>query len=167
VTRRRALARGDDGTALVEFFWLGLILLVPITYAVLFAFQVQRAAFAVTEATRSAGLAYVTTASGDTSTAANRAYAAAVLTMTDHGLPLPQSAFSDPTCGLQGTPANPPPVPVQAGCFKPYNKVTISMTVSVSLPLLPSIGINGGAVNVTATHDEVFDNYADYGAAGG
>jgi hypothetical protein len=54
---RLHVARDDDGTALVEFFWLGILLMVPITYAILFAFQMQRAVFAVTEATRSAGRA--------------------------------------------------------------------------------------------------------------
>jgi hypothetical protein len=159
---RRALPHGDEGTALVEFFWLGLLLLVPVIYAVLFAFQLQRAEFAVTEATRSAGRAYVTTASGDTVVAAQRAYAAAALTMTDHGLPLPPSSFATPTCAAQ---SNAPKL-APSGCFQPYNRVTISMTVSVSLPLLPAIGINGGAVQVTATHDEVFDNFADYGSSG-
>jgi Flp pilus assembly protein TadG len=163
VKGRRRLARGDEGTALVEFFWLGILLLVPITYAILFAFQVQRASFAVSEATRSAARAYVTTASGDTTTAAARAYAAAKLTMQDHGLPLPPANFATPTCKLQSS----PPATATAGCFQPHNVVTVTMTVAVHLPLLPAFDADGGAVTVKASHDEVFDNYADYGPAGG
>ena len=38
--------RDDEGTALVEFLWLGLLLLIPLAYLIISLFQVQRSAFA-------------------------------------------------------------------------------------------------------------------------
>ncbi|MFI5955247.1 hypothetical protein [Cryptosporangium sp. NPDC051539] len=49
--------RGDDGSAIIEFVWGGVLLLVPLLYVVLAVFEVQRNAFAVTEAAREAGRA--------------------------------------------------------------------------------------------------------------
>ena len=54
----RWLRRDDDGNALVEFTVLSLLLLVPLVYVLLGVFQVQRAAFGVTEAARQAGRAF-------------------------------------------------------------------------------------------------------------
>ena len=49
--------RTQQGTALVELTWLGILLLVPMVWIVLSAFEVQRGAFAVSGAARSAGRA--------------------------------------------------------------------------------------------------------------
>ena len=51
---------GDAGNALVEFTYLAVLLMIPLVYVLLSAFQVQRAAFGVTEAARQAGRAYTT-----------------------------------------------------------------------------------------------------------
>ena len=40
--------RRDDGSALVEFTWLAILLMIPLVYVVLAAVSVQRAAFATT-----------------------------------------------------------------------------------------------------------------------
>ena len=50
--------RGEDGSALVELTWLGILLLVPMLWIVLSVFEVQRGAFAVSGAARAAGRAY-------------------------------------------------------------------------------------------------------------
>ena len=52
--------RGESGTALVEFVWLAILLIVPLLYIVLAAFDTQRAAYAASSAARSAGRAFVT-----------------------------------------------------------------------------------------------------------
>ena len=43
--------RRDDGSALVEFTWLAILLMIPLVYVVLAAVSVQRAAFATTGST--------------------------------------------------------------------------------------------------------------------
>ena len=55
---------GDAGNALVEFTYLAVLLMVPLVYVLLAGFQVQRAAFGVTEAARQAGRAYARADSG-------------------------------------------------------------------------------------------------------
>ena len=55
--RRR---RSDEGSAIVEFVWLGILLLVPLIYIVVAVFEVQRTAYAASAAARSAGRAFVT-----------------------------------------------------------------------------------------------------------
>ena len=59
MTPGRVSFRTERGTALVEVTWLSILLLVPLLYIVLAVFEVQRSAFAVTTAARSAGRAYV------------------------------------------------------------------------------------------------------------
>jgi hypothetical protein len=142
----------DDGTALVEFFWLGVLLLVPLVYAILFAFDLQRASFAVTEATRSAGRAFVTTPNGNVTDATARATAAAEMTFADHGVATRAYTIDAPQCR-------------DNGCFATGGTVRITVHVKVRLPLLPTFGIDGGVVPVTGIHDEVFDGYAGYGTA--
>lgn len=58
---RRHLARGDDGNAMIEFVFLGIILLVPLVYLVLAVSYVQRNVYGVTEAAREVGRAYART----------------------------------------------------------------------------------------------------------
>ena len=143
--QRRLRVRGDDGTALVEFFWLGILLLVPITYAILFAFSIQRASFAVTEATRSAGRAFVTTEGGAESAARERAFAAAGMTMADHGVP-----FSAEDLTMQCS-----------DCFAAGTTLHLEARVSVALPGLSAFGIEDLDVTVTGQHDAVFDEYVN------
>ena len=71
MTRRR----DDRGTALVEFVWLAILLLVPLLYVVLAVFETQRAAYAASAAARSATRAFVT--APDERSAYSRAEAAA------------------------------------------------------------------------------------------
>jgi Flp pilus assembly protein TadG len=87
--------RGDEaGTALVEFTYLAVLLMVPLLYVVLSVFDVQRAAFGVTEAARQAGRTWVTSGCD-----AVRTRAAADLALHDQGL-------SDPsTVDVDGCPA--------------------------------------------------------------
>ncbi|MCU1675741.1 MAG: hypothetical protein JWM93_499 [Frankiales bacterium] len=163
VRRARAtlLERDDRGTALVEFFWLGILLLVPITYAILFAFDVQRAAFAVTEATRSAGRAFVTAGGGD---ARARAHAAGDKTVLDH-LHVHLSATNEFQCEPAtscngGEMTFDPPTYDEAVA---QGAVTVTVVVKVPLPGLG--GITGPPLQVTGSHREVFDTFADYSGA--
>jgi Flp pilus assembly protein TadG len=79
------VTRDDGGSAIVEFVFLALVVLVPLTYVVAAVATVQRNTLAVTQAARDAGRAFVT---GDTETASRRRVAAAVrLALADQGLP--------------------------------------------------------------------------------
>ncbi|WP_170323824.1 hypothetical protein [Cryptosporangium phraense] len=80
----RWVRRGERGSAVVEFVFGGVLLLVPLLYVVIAVFEVQRNAFAVTEAARDAGRAYVS--ADDPSTAAERATYAVRLALEDQGL---------------------------------------------------------------------------------
>jgi hypothetical protein len=77
--------RRDDGSAVVEFVWLGVLLMVPLVYVVMAALSVQRAAFAETAAAREAARAYAT--AGSDALGERRAEQAVALVMRDHGVP--------------------------------------------------------------------------------
>src|SRR3954449_5347761 len=51
---------GEDGSAAIEFVGLSVVLLLPVVYVLLTVFQLQRAAFGVSQAAREAGRAYAT-----------------------------------------------------------------------------------------------------------
>ncbi len=76
--------RGDDGNAVVEFTWLAVLLMVPVVYVLVGLFQVQRAAFGVTEAARQAGRALAR--ADDCASGMARARTAAGLAMSDQGI---------------------------------------------------------------------------------
>ena len=75
--------RGERGSALVEFCWVGLILFIPITWIVISVFEVQRGAFAVNGAARAAARAYAL--APDDATGAARAQAVVDQTLADQG----------------------------------------------------------------------------------
>lgn len=139
---------GDDGNAMVEFTYLAVLLMVPLVYVLLTVFQVQRAAFAVTEAARQGGRAYAT--ADTTSSGAARAQVAVSLALADQGL----------------QPQGPPEITATAG-VAPDSQVTTTVLHRVELPLFGSFF--GGAVPpnipVRATHVEHVDRFKDPGQA--
>lgn len=135
---------GDDGNALVEFSYLAVLLMIPLVYVLLTVFQVQRAAFGVTEAARQAGRAYATAT--DEAQGRARAQVAADLALQDQGLVLCPSCLAPP-----------------AGQLVPGGTVRVRVEHRVVLPLLG--GLFRGAVPlsipVRATHVEVVDRFRD------
>ncbi len=127
----------------MEFTFLAVLLLVPLAYVVVAAFTVQKAAFAVTAATREAGRAFVTTTEGDPDA---RAHAAAALAMGDQGLALPSGALG---------------VSCDADCRAPGSAVRVALDYTVVLPLLPrSLGGHPiGGIAVHGRHVEVIDEF--------
>jgi hypothetical protein len=113
--------RGDAGSAVVEFVWLTVLLLVPLVYVVLAAMTVQRAAFAETDAARDAARAYAT--AGSDAEGERRAEAAVGLVMKDQG--------------VAWTPAG---RIVQCGAcdFAPGSEFAIDLQTTVALPFVPS-----------------------------
>ncbi len=83
--RVRREGRGvDDGSAMIEFVGLSIVLLVPFVYLFLCVFAVQKSAFGVTQAAREAGRAFAT-ADSETQ-GADRARLAAALSLQDQGV---------------------------------------------------------------------------------
>ena len=76
--------RCDAGSALVEFTWLAVLLMIPLVYVVLTALSLQRAAFAETAAAREAARAYAT--AGSDAEGERRAEEAVALAMRDQGI---------------------------------------------------------------------------------
>ena len=138
------LRRGDDGNALVEFTYLAVVLVLPLVYVLVTVFQVQRAAFGVTEAARQAGRAYVTTTTGDPSA---RAQAAADLAMRDQIPGFGTAALSVTGDGFGLTPGS---------------TVRVRVTHAVTLPVVGGLlGAVQPTIPVTATHLEVVDRFRE------
>ncbi|HET6627786.1 MAG TPA: hypothetical protein VFG63_15450 [Nocardioidaceae bacterium] len=132
-------ARTEGGTALVEVTWLAILLLVPLLYIVLAVFEVQRSAFAVTAAARSAGRAFVM--APDEASAMDRARAAAAVALEDQEIALADA-------GLVVTCA-----PDPHNCLAPGSVVEVDLGYAVPLPLTPSaLGGNTPSVRVEAEH---------------
>jgi len=138
---------GADGNALVEFTYLSVLLFIPLLYVLLTVFQVQRAAFAVTEAARQAGRAYATADSPGSGTA--RATLASDLALRDQGLP----SGGAPAVGCSTT------------CLAPGSTVTVTVSYTVTLPVLGFLlpGDLSPTIPVSATHTEVVDTFRAVG----
>jgi Flp pilus assembly protein TadG len=74
----------DRGSATVEFLCIGVLVFVPLVYALVAASEVQRNAFAVTQAAREAGRAF--SGAHDPADAEDRARRAVALALGDQGL---------------------------------------------------------------------------------
>ncbi len=119
--RRRPVRRGDDGTAVVEFVFLGLLLMVPLVYLVVAAGRVQAASFAAGTSAREAARAYVT---ADSDAEARRRAAAAVrLGLRDQGFRSDDGRLSV-DCD-------------RAVCLSPGARVVVHVEVRVLLPGVP------------------------------
>ncbi|HVA59681.1 MAG TPA: hypothetical protein VNG13_03975 [Mycobacteriales bacterium] len=139
--RRFERAIPEDGSALVEFVGLAVVLIVPVFYLVLVAGRVEGAAFAVSSAARAAGRAYVT--AGSDAVGRLRAELAAELALADDGIS-----------------AGPATTTIDCGTctYAPGSPVTVTIRVDVPLPGLSAAFCGGGhcvaAVPVTARHVE-------------
>lgn len=144
MTRRR----GDDGTAIVEFVWLSVLLLIPLVYVVLGVFETQRTAFAASTAARSAGRAFITSPSE--AAARSRAEQAARLAFADQGLSggpmrLAVRCAPDPT-----------------NCLAPGSVITAEVYSSVPLPLFPLImGRHAPRIEVASVHSSPYGTFRE------
>jgi len=146
MTARR---KDDRGTALVEFTYLAVLLLIPLVYVLLLVFTLQRAAFAVSAAAREAGRAYVTADSA--AAGAARARVVVDLTLADHGLRDASRLGIGDVETLRG-----------AGLGLPATRgVRVEVRYVVELPIIGDLfgGLRLGAVPVTGEHFATFDTY--------
>ena len=147
--------RSDEGSAVVEFIFLSLLLLVPIVYLVLALASVQSAAFAAEAVARDASRAAVVggvnalqdgaTYSQAEAAGRERAAAAVASTLSDFRVD-PDDADVELSCD-----ADP--------CLTPGSNVAVAVTVRVGLPgigaLLPS-----AQVSVSSAGSSPVDGYA-------
>ena len=135
--------RGDDGNALVEFTYLAVLLMIPLVYVLLAVFEVQRAAFGVTEAARQAGRAYARSA--DPAAGSAVGLQAARLALADQGI---SWSGSPQFCGGAGCP------------LTPGSTVQTRVSYTVQLPFVGGIfGEGRGGIPVTGVHTEVVDRF--------
>ena len=128
MTGRRLHA--EDGAAIVELVWLGILLLVPLLWIVLSVSEVQQGAFGVTAAARSAGRAYAL--APDDAAGQRAAEEVARRALADQGLgdaPLRVTV----TC-----------TPYPHDCHNGTSVITVRVSSAVELPLLPD-ALGGGA----------------------
>ena len=144
--RLRALkAVGERGSAIVEFVFLAVLLMVPLFYLVMTLSRIQAGAYAASTAAREAGRAFVTAT--DAAVAEQRAQAAARIAFEDQGFGEGETQLAL-TC--DGTP-----------CLRPDGRIEMSTTVTVPLPLIPSFarGAVPLEVPVSASHVAVVDRF--------
>ena len=143
---RRAGSRDQRGTAIVEFVWLAILLLVPLLYIVLAVFDTQRTAYAASAAARSATRAFVTAPDQESGYA--RAEAAARLAFGDQGIDAARFTLAI-TCR---------PDPRQ--CLSPGSVVAAQVRSAADLPLMPSaLGGNTPRISVAAVHQSPYGTF--------
>ena len=132
------------GSAVVEFIFLAVLMLVPLFYLVMVLARLQAGAYAVSAASREAGRAYVTAQVSEQAPA--RAHSAAGLAFADQGFESEGSI----QIGCDGTP-----------CVRPEGRVQITATLWVPMPLVPAFfaAIVPLQIPVSATHLATVDRF--------
>ncbi len=132
------------GSAVVEFIFLAVLMLVPLFYLVMVLARLQAGAYAVSAASREAGRAYVTAQVSEQAPA--RAHSAAGLAFADQGFDSEGSI----QIRCDGTP-----------CLRPEGRVQIKATLWVPMPLVPTFfsAIVPLQIPVSATHLATVDRF--------
>jgi hypothetical protein len=140
--RRHPAPVGEEGTASLEFVTAGMILLLPMVYLVLTMSAIQAGSLAAEGAARQAVRVYVQAA--DTRDAEVEAERALEFALADYGI--------DPSAATLSIACSPRP----ADCLHRRAAVTVSVAVSVRLPLIPTALAHGGplAVSLRSTATE-------------
>ncbi|GAA4408413.1 hypothetical protein GCM10023168_25700 [Fodinibacter luteus] len=143
-TRGAPRARDERGSAVVEFVVLAVLMLIPLVYLVLMMARLQAGSYAVSQAAREAGRAYVTASSGEA--APSRAQAAARIAFMDHSF----DEAGRLAVACDGTP-----------CLRPDGRVETTASVRVPLPLVPSFvrDVVPLSVRVSASHLSTVDRF--------
>lgn len=141
-------SRDERGSAVVEFSWLALLLMVPLIYVMLAVFDVQRASYGATAATRAAGRAFVIVPAGlSEDEARSRAFEAARLAMKDQGVELTSDQLT---------------ISCDPACLEPGSTVTVTLTTDVPLPFIPdALGGEPPAIHLSASHTEPYGDYRE------
>ncbi|MEH3034413.1 MAG: pilus assembly protein [Aeromicrobium erythreum] len=136
---------GEGGSATVEFVWCSLLLLVPFVYVLLAVFDTQRAAYAVSTASKAAARAYLQAADPDEAQA--RARQAARIALDDQDV----DAQVEVSC-----------LPSASDCLQPGSSVRVVVRTVQPLPLTPpALGPQLGGIAVDSEHTEPFGSYRE------
>jgi Flp pilus assembly protein TadG len=138
------VTRHEDGSAIVEFVFLAVLLMVPLIYLVMMMGRLQAGAYAATTAAREAGRAYVTADQEQAGGA--RADAAARIAFEDQGF----GGNGSLRLSCDGSP-----------CLRPEGRVETTTTVTVPLPLIPAFArsVIPLEVPVSASHVSTVDRF--------
>lgn len=129
---------GERGSAVVEFTFLALLLMVPLVYFIITVGQIQGGAFAVVGAADQAAKVYVAQPDAESGRAA--AEQAVMLALADYGHPA-DNARMDTSCQ-------------PSDCLAPGSAVTITVHLTVPLPFVPfsdSFRLNASQLDASAT----------------
>lgn len=141
---RRREHSGEEGSAAVEFVFLGVLLLVPVVYLVLAVGSIQGASYAAAGAAEHAARSYAAAAAPEQGESAGRQAAEVTLADFGFGVAAPEVSFScaDPAC-------------LEAGGY-----VTARVAFQVPLPLIGALpGMEQGPVEVSATSTQRVERY--------
>jgi hypothetical protein len=130
--------------------WLGILLVLPVLWIVLSVFQVQRGAFGVTAAARTAARAYAL--APDDASGLLRARTAARVALDDQGVhdPAPEVRVS---C-----------TPHPGDCHQGTSVITVSVHSRVVLPMMPSaLGSNRPSFALDATQTVPIGQFQEVG----
>ncbi|WP_458115303.1 hypothetical protein [Arthrobacter sp. D2-10] len=134
---------GEAGSAVLEFTFLGLLLLVPVVYLVLTIGAIQGASFAVVGAADQAAKVFVDSETPEE--AHVRAQQAVDLAISDFGLPADDAGVTI-TCGGM--------------CLEPGSSVTVDVDLRVPLPLVPTMpGLNTSAATVDSSATQLVERF--------
>jgi predicted RNase H-like HicB family nuclease len=144
VFARLAAKVGEErGSAVLEFIFLGLILLVPVVYVILSAAQLQGGSFAVVGAADHAAKVFV--AADTPEDAEARARQAALVTLEDFGFSAGQADIKISCDGL---------------CLAPGSTATVAVRLEVPLPLIPTMpGVNTSAATVESAATQSVERF--------
>jgi Flp pilus assembly protein TadG len=142
--------RDERGSAVVELFWLGILLVLPVLWLVIAVFDVQRGAFGVSAAARAAARAY--SLAPDDETGSARARTAARLALEDQGI-----HDATPAVVVSCT-------PYPADCHQGTSVITVSVHSRVVLPLVPTVfGHGRPSFALDATHTVPIGQFQELG----
>jgi len=131
-SRRLSIDPGaaEDGSAIIEFVFISIVIMVPFVYLVVAVATVQHRSLAVTAAAQSAGRAFATADTSEHGLA--RARAAARLALEDQGIKqAPQLEFHDGASGCSG--------PLVAPQLTQGAVFTVCVRQSFPLPGVPTV----------------------------
>ncbi len=148
---RRCCAEGaDDGSAIIEFLGITLILLVPTVYLVLVLGRLQAGMFAAESAAAQSARAFVV--AGDVGAGREAALASVQIALADQGF----AAAAEDSLALECS-TDP--------CREPGSTVASRVHVDVPLPFVPSFvrDVVPLSVRVSADHVAAVDQYGGVG----
>ncbi|MCT9624500.1 hypothetical protein HWD94_05100 [Pseudarthrobacter equi] len=140
----QAAGRSEQGSAVVEFTFLALLLMVPLVYFIITVAQMQGGSFAVVGAADQAAKVYV--AQADSASAQAAAEQAVGLALADFGHS-PDQASMATTCD-------------PADCHAPGTAVTVTVRLSIPLPFVPfQDGVRLSATEVEAAATQIVGRF--------